>query len=86
MVAGKLGPYSRAEMIEMETLLIAIGRLAGLAGVAVCAVAGIARLAGAYWLGGFQLGTLLQAGSAAMVLGCLCFLMVLLERVGERER
>ena len=69
----------------METLLIAIGRLAGLAGAVVCAVAGVARLTGAYWLGGFQLATLLQAGVAAMVLGCLCFLMVLLERMGERE-
>jgi hypothetical protein len=69
----------------METLLIAIGRLAGLAGAVACAVAGVARLTGAYWLGGFQLATLLQAGVAAMVLGCLCFLMVLLERMGERE-
>lgn len=69
----------------MELMLIALGRLAGLAGVVVCGVAGLARLAGAYWLGGFQLTTLLQAGVALMVLGCLCFLAVLLERVGERE-
>lgn len=69
----------------METLLIAIGRLAGLAGAVVCAVAVVARLTGAYWLGGFQLTTLLQAGVAAMVLGCLCLLMALLERMGERE-
>lgn len=68
----------------METWLLTIGRLAGFAGVLVCAVAGVARLAGAYWLGGFQAATLLQAGVAAMVLGCLCFLVVLLQRVGER--
>jgi hypothetical protein len=69
----------------METLLIAIGRLAGLAGAVMCVVAGVARLTGAYWLGGFQLATLLQAGVAAMVLGCLCFLQALLERTGRRE-
>jgi hypothetical protein len=40
----------------------------------------VARLAGAYWLGSFQLGTLLQAGTAGMVVACLCFLVVLTER------
>jgi len=69
----------------MEVLLVALGRLAGIAGAVVCAVAGVARLTGAYWLGGFQVTTLLQVGVALMVLGCLCFLAVLLERVGERE-
>ena len=69
----------------MEFLLLVLGRLAGFAGAVVCGVAGVARVAGAYWLGGFQLTTLLQVGVALMVLGCLCFLAVLLERVGERE-
>jgi len=69
----------------MEVLLVALGRLAGIAGAVVCAIAGVARLTGAYWLGGFQVTTLLQVGVALMVLGCLCFLAVLLERVGERE-
>lgn len=69
----------------MDRMLMAIGRLAGLAGAVLCAIAGIARLTGAYWLGGFQLTTLLQAGVAGMVLGCMCFLMVLVERIGERE-
>lgn len=71
----------------METLLISTGRLAGLVGVVLCVIAGIAgavRLSGAYWLGGFQVITLLQAGIASMVLGCLCLLMVLLERIGGR--
>ena len=66
----------------METLLIWTGRLAGLAGVVLCVIAGATRLAGAYWLGQFQATTLLQVGVAGMVLGCLCFLMVLLERLG----
>jgi hypothetical protein len=68
----------------METLLISTGRLAGLVGVVLCVIAGGVRLSGAYWLGGFQVITLLQAGIASMVLGCLCLLMVLLERIGGR--
>jgi hypothetical protein len=65
----------------MEILLIWTSRLAGLSGVVVCVIAGVARLSGAYWLGQFQASTLLQVGVAGMVLGCLCLLMVLLERV-----
>ena len=66
----------------METLLIWTGRLAGLAGVVLCVIAGATRLSGAYWLGQFQATTLLQVGVAGMVLGCLCLLMALLERLG----
>jgi len=68
----------------MEQLLVWLGRLAGLGGVLLCAVAVLARLSGAFWLGGFQVGTLLQAGLTAMVLGCLCFLVVLTERARAR--
>ena len=68
----------------MEELLVWIGRLAGVAGVALCAVAVVARLVGAYWLGGFQVGTLLQVGVAAMVLGCLGYLAALTERFRAR--
>ena len=61
-------------------ILLKLGRLAGVVGVLLC-IAGIAvRLGGAYWIGGFQVGTLLQAGIAAMVFGCLCFLAVLTHR------
>ena len=68
----------------METLNIWTGRLAGLVGVVLCVIAGAVRLSGAYWLGGFQVIALLQAGIASMVLACLCLLMVLLERSGGR--
>lgn len=64
----------------MENGLLWIGRAAGVLGVLLCVIAGVARLAGAYWLGSFQLGTLLQAGTAGMVVACLCFLVVLTER------
>jgi hypothetical protein len=68
----------------MQELLVWVGRLAGVAGVALCAVAVVARLVKAYWLGGFQVGTLLQIGVAGMVLGCLCFLAALTERSRAR--
>ena len=63
----------------MKSLLLWSGRLAGLAGTAICVVAALTRVSGLYWLGGFQAGTLLQAGMASMVLGCLCFLAALTE-------
>ncbi|MGN2391965.1 hypothetical protein [Pelomicrobium sp. G1] len=69
----------------METLLLWVGRLAGLAGVLVCAVAVAVRLSGAYWLAGFQAGTLLLAGMAAMLMGCLSLLMLLTSRVSARD-
>ncbi len=69
----------------MEALLLWIGRLAGLAGVLVCAVAVAVRLSGAYWLAGFQAGTLLLAGMAAMLMGCLSLLMLLTSRVSARD-
>lgn len=57
-----------------------LGWAAGLAGVALCVASVAARLSGNFWIGGFQTGTLLQAGIAAMVFGCFCFLAVLTER------
>jgi hypothetical protein len=65
----------------MEISLLWIGRLAGLAGVFMCLIAVSARLAGAFWIAGFQAGTLLQAGMAAMLLGCLAHLVVLTARL-----
>jgi len=53
------------------------GWVAGLAGAALCLASGGLRLGGAFWVAGFQTGTLLQAGIAAMVFGCFCFLAVL---------
>ena len=64
----------------MQALLIWIGRVAGIAGVVITGVAVIGRLGGAYWLGGFQVGTLLQAGMAALLLACLAYVAALAER------
>ena len=65
----------------METPLLLIGRLAGMAGALLSAVAVMTRLTGNYSLGGFDLGTLLLAGASAMTAGCLCLLLVLTSRV-----
>ena len=68
----------------MENIVIWIGRLGGLVGVLMCVAALALRAGGDYWLGGIQLGTLLQGGIAAMVLACLCHLVVLTERQKSR--
>ena len=64
----------------MDNLLLWMARAAGVSGVLLCVVAVVARLNGQYLLGGFQVGTLFQAGIAAMIAGCLCFLVVLTGR------
>jgi hypothetical protein len=64
----------------MNHLLLWVGRVAGVGGVLLCALAVVVRISGHYWLGGLQVGTLLQAGMATMVAGCLSFLAVLTER------
>ncbi len=70
----------------METSLLWIGRLAGALGVLLCLIAIGARLTGAFWIAGFQAGTVLQAGMAAMLLGCLAHLVVLTQRLtGENK-
>jgi len=61
-------------------LLLWLGRIAGVGGALVCAVAVVVRLVGQYAFGGFQVGTLLLVGTAAMTFACLCFLAVLTER------
>jgi hypothetical protein len=60
--------------------LVKLGRVAGVAGAVLCAVGAGVRLSGAYWIAGFQAGTLLLGGSAVMVFGCFCLLVVLTQR------
>ena len=67
----------------MEALLVWVGRLGGIAGVLLIAVAVFVRLRGTYNFAGFQIGTLLLAGIAAMVVGCLGYLAAMVE--GRRE-
>ena len=64
----------------MRTLLLWMGRIGGVAGVILCAVAMVVRLRGEFNFGGFQVGTLLLGGMAAVLLGCLGYLAFLAER------
>jgi len=63
----------------MSQLLIWIGRLAGLVGFGATACAVVVRASGSYHLGSMQLGTLLNAGTAAMVLGVLAYAAAMAE-------
>jgi|SoiMethySBSTD1v2_1073268.scaffolds.fasta_scaffold5716886_1 hypothetical protein len=55
-------------------------RIAGLIGVVLSVVAGLSRVSGRYQLGDYQVITVLQAGTTAMVLGCLLYLASIAER------
>jgi hypothetical protein len=61
-------------------IILRLGQLSGILGALLCAISVLFRLKGAYWLGDFQIGTLLQSGIASMVFGCFCLLVVLAER------
>jgi len=64
----------------MDNLLLWVARLGGLAGALLSAAAMGARLLGVWTLGSVAVGTLLQAGVAGMVLACLSYLALLVER------
>ena len=60
--------------------LVKLGRVAGVVGAVLCAVGAGVRLGCAYWIAGFQAVTLLLAGTASMIFGCFCLLVVLTQR------
>ena len=64
----------------MQNILLWIGRIAGIAGLILSVWAAIARLRGAYFASGFQIGTLLLVGMTGMIIACFCFLFVLTMR------
>jgi len=66
----------------MQNLLKWIARVAGAAGVTVIVIAVASRVLGTFFLGSFQVGTLLQAGMAAALVACLAYLAALAERPG----
>lgn len=61
----------------MDALLLWLGRVAGCGGLLLCVVAVVVRLAGNYYLGSFQLMTLMAGGAVAVVVGCFLLLLVL---------
>jgi hypothetical protein len=89
----KLRPVTVKAMLEahcrkggesaMNKLLRWTGRSAGVVGILLCAGSVVARAAGMFVIGSFQVGTLLQAGMAMMILGCLAYLAVLVD--GARD-
>jgi hypothetical protein len=66
----------------MDRVVLLIGRLAAVGGMVLVVVASGARIAGYFWLGGFQAGTLLLAAMALLLIGCLGHLHVLVVRGG----
>lgn len=64
----------------MESILLLLGRLAALAGILICALAIYGRLTGMFYFLGFQVGTLLQVAAVTLLIGCVCFLIVLVDR------
>ena len=61
----------------MESLLLWIGRIGGTIGLLLSAWAAYARLTGAFFLGGFQIGTLLLVGMTGLLVACFCLLLVM---------
>jgi hypothetical protein len=67
----------------MNKLLRWTARSAGVIGVLLCVVSFLLRAAGVWVVGVFQVGTVFQAGMAAMILGCLAYLAVLVDGVRD---
>jgi hypothetical protein len=67
-------------MFAMNGLLLLVGRLAGVVGVVATVAAVLFRLAGRYYVGTVGTGTLLQGGMAALLISCVCLLLVLVAR------
>jgi hypothetical protein len=49
----------------------------------MCTAAVLVRASGSYIMANFQVGTILQAGMAAMILGCLAYLAAVVD--GARD-
>ena len=64
----------------MESLLLWAGRIAGIAAMVLSGWVAYARLNGAHFAGGFQIGTLMLVGMTGMLVACFCLLLVLTQR------
>jgi len=64
----------------VDSVMVWIGRAAGVVGAAIVGAAALVRLSGTYWLGGFQAGTVFLAGIACLTFGCFCMLIALTQR------
>jgi hypothetical protein len=59
----------------MGQSLLLLGRLLGALGVLACAIAVLTRVLGHFYLFGVEAGSLLQAGTAAVAIGCFALLL-----------
>ena len=64
----------------MNGLLVWTGRLAGVLGVVLTVAAIACRALSVYYVGRLQVGTVLQAGIAVMVIACVAYLASIAER------
>jgi len=64
----------------MIELLKWSARAAGLLGVVLVVASVAVRFAGSFSVGSFQVGTVMQAGMAAMLFACLAYLAIIAER------
>lgn len=71
---------------QLQSLLLWVGRIAGVGGVLIFAAAIVARLSGVFVVAQFQSGTLMQAGIAAMQLGCLSYVAMLVRQFRGRAQ
>ena len=67
----------------MENLLLWSARIAGCVGILICVAAFAARVTGTWTLAGVPIGTVLHAGMAAMLLGCLAYSASVAERARQ---
>ena len=70
-------PFVPGWEVIVKRLLEIGGNGAALLGVLICLVAGGARVAGAYYLMGFELMTLFTGGMGLMLMACLAKLHLL---------
>jgi hypothetical protein len=64
----------------MDKILNAIGNLLALSGILICAITVLTRLAGSYYLAGFELKVWFLVGVGLMVAAALAKLQVLIIR------
>ena len=55
----------------MQDKLMLAGTIAGVIGVIICSISGLARVAGEYYLAGYQSTTIFNVGVGLMVFACL---------------
>lgn len=65
----------------MDGLLLQAGRAAGVVGILLVVISLAARLSGRFWFAGFQSGTLMLAGVAAISGGSFCLLWAVANRL-----